>query len=83
MKLTLEEALKNQFPETKFSFREALGVYRVIHIIWTGDLTRDTVLKFVKPFERVFISRKYINEASDSYENSKKYDIILLHCNNQ
>ena len=83
MKLTLKEALKNQFPETKFSFREALGVYRVIHITWTGDLTHDTVLKFVEPFERAMISRKYINEASDSYENSMKYDIILLHCNNQ
>jgi len=84
IKTTLKQALKKQFPTTKFSVRAASSrSYNNVYVNWSGDLDYKTVLEFVKPFEKLdYCTFKDIWEVTNERDDLVQYDMILLNKSN-
>ena len=85
IKTTLKQALKKQFPETKFSVRKSTGrsFYDCIYVNWLGNPDYQTVLDFVKPFEKLeYCHFKDLYETTNERDDLVQYDMILLNKSN-
>lgn len=80
-KTTLKQALKKQFPTTKFSVRTATGrsFYDCVYVNWSSDLDYQAVFDFVKPFQKSeYCHFKDIRETTNLRDDLIQYDMILL-----